>query len=307
MRIRTLIFMLLLVSTHATTAAQDSKFFREKLGKASEVYQHRSGISVRVDYDDEGQACGIIISEPARQRGDFQQLIAVAEELVPAAMRGAVIGTTGTIGDCTNDRIVDYERVLIVMDQNACYDHWVRIFFKRSSCPKPPTVPGLNPQRIEDMGPEARRKFLAENHLLSVPAPDWSLQDLDSRPVSLSDFSNKILVLSFVSAGGNGLEPTLKFLQTQYEKYKGKGIAFVCIDLAEKPDRKNIKINLERMGVTIPTLTDGSEVARRYNTIEPLIVLIDEKGVIRFKNSIWHDYRPFVTEQIEFLIESKKK
>ncbi len=307
MRIRTLMFMLLLVSTHATTAAQDSKFFREKLGKASEVYQHRSGISVRVDYDDEGQACGIIINEPARQRGDFQQLIAVAEELVPAATRGAVIGTTGTIGDCTNDRIVDYERVLIVMDQNACYYHWVRIFFKRSSCPKPPRVPGLNPQKIEDMGPEARHKFFVESQLLSIPASNWSLQDLNGRHVSLSDFSNKILVLSFVPAGGNAFEPILKFLQTQYEKYKEKGVAFICIDFTEKPDRQNIKINLERMGVTVPTLTDGSEIARHYNTIQPLIVLIDEKGVIRFKNSIWHDYRPFVTEQIEFLIESKKK
>ena len=140
-----------------------------------------------------------------------------------------------------------------------------------------------------------------------MPAPDWSLQDLNGRHVSLSDFSNKILVLSFVSAGGNVQEPTLKFLQAQHEKYKEKGVAFVCIDFTEKPDRQNIKINLERMGVTIPTLTDYSEVARRYNTIEPLIVLIDEKGVIRFRNSIWHDYRPFVTEQIEFLLKSKKK
>jgi peroxiredoxin len=170
-------------------------------------------------------------------------------------------------------------------------------------------VPGLNVKhvRIEDMDGEARRKFFVENHLLSIAAPDWSLQDLDGKPVSLSDFSNKILVLSFVSAEGNVEEPTLKFLQTQYEKYKGKGIAFVCIDFTEKPERQNIKINLERMGVTIPTLTDGSQVARRYNTIEPLIVLIDETGVIRFKNSIWHDYRPFVTEQIEFLLKSKKQ
>ena len=310
MKFRTSIFVLLFISPHAPAAAQDSKFFREKLGKAAEIYLHRSGISVRVDYDDEGQACGIVISEPSHQkRGNFHRLMAVAEELIPSETRGAFIGRTGTTGNCTKIEIMDYERVRIVMNEDACYEQWIRILVKRSSCPELPTVPGLDTpyKRMEDMDAEARRKFLAENHLLSVPAPDWSLQDLDGRPVSLSDFSNKLLVLSFVSAGGNVQEPTLKFLQTQYEKYKGKGIAFVCIDLAEKPDRQNIKINLERMGVTIPTLTDGSEVARRYNTIQPLIVLIDEKGVIRFKNSIWHDYRPFVTEQIEFLIESKKK
>lgn len=61
------------------------------------------------------------------------------------------------------------------------------------------------------------------------------------------------------------------------------------------------------MGVTIPTLTDYSKVARSYRTVEPLIVLIDEKGVIRFKNAIWHNYAPCVTEQIEFLLKSKEK
>jgi len=81
----------------------------------------------------------------------------------------------------------------------------------------------------------------------------------------------------------------------------------VCIDYTEEPDPRAIKISLERMGVTIPTLTDYSEVAKRYKTVEPLIVLIDENGMIRFKNTIWHNYPPFVTEQIEFLLKSKEK
>jgi hypothetical protein len=83
MRIHTLIFLLLLISAHATATAQDSKFFREKLGKpaeVAEVYVHRSGISVRVDYDDVGQACGVVISQSSRQkrevsfRGSWQSL-----------------------------------------------------------------------------------------------------------------------------------------------------------------------------------------------------------------------------------------
>ena len=52
-----------------------------------------------------------------------------------------------------------------------------------------------------------------------------------------------------------------------------------------RSDTQTIKTNLERVGVTIPTLIDYSAVARRYQTIEPLIVLIDEKGMIRFKNT----------------------
>lgn len=160
-------------------------------------------------------------------------------------------------------------------------------------------------EKIEGERLKARKKFFIESQLLNMPAPDWSLQDLDGRQTKLSDFSKRILVLSFVSAGGNVQEPMLKFLQAQYEKYKDKGIAFLCIDFSEKPDTQAIKNNLERMAVTIPTLTDSAVVARRYNTLEPLIVLIDETGTIRFKNTIWHDYRPFVIEQLEFLLKSK--
>jgi hypothetical protein len=108
--------VLLLITTHATTRAQDSKFFRKKLGKAAEVYLHKSGTSVRVD---EGQVCNIVISEPSGQRGDFQRLIAVSEELAPAAMRGTLIGRTGNIGNCINDRILDYERVFIMMEREC--------------------------------------------------------------------------------------------------------------------------------------------------------------------------------------------
>ena len=159
-------------------------------------------------------------------------------------------------------------------------------------------------EKIETNRLTARRKFFVESHLLNIPAPDWSLRDLDGRQVRLSDFSQKILVLSFLSAGGNSHESLLKFLQAQYEKYKDKGIAFVCIDYTENPDTTEIKTNLQRMGVDIPTLTGDSRVARRYATIEPLIVLIDGKGTIRFKNTVWHDYQPFVTEQLDYLLST---
>ena len=168
------------------------------------------------------------------------------------------------------------------------------------------TLSGLK-EKIEANRLRARRQFFVDSHLLNIPAPDWSLKDLDGKEVNLSDFSKSILVLSFVSAGGNSQEPLLRFIQSQYEKYKDKRIKFVLVDYTESPEPKSIKLNLERMGVTIPTLIDYSVVARRYKTISPLIVLIDEQGAIRFQNTVWHDFHPFVTEQIEFLLNSKEQ
>jgi tetratricopeptide (TPR) repeat protein len=168
------------------------------------------------------------------------------------------------------------------------------------------TLSGLK-EKIEANRLRARRQFFVDSHLLNIPAPNWSLKDLDGKEVKLSDFSTNILVLSFVSAAGNSQEPLLRFIQSQYEKYKDKRIKFILIDYTETPETKLIKQNLERIGVTIPTLIDYSVVARRYKTISPLIVLIDEQGTIRFQNTVWHDYHPFVTEQIEFLLNSKEQ
>ena len=161
-------------------------------------------------------------------------------------------------------------------------------------------------EKIESNRLAARQKFFVDNHLLNIQAPPWSLRDLEDKEVRLTDFSNMILVLAFLSTGGNTHDSMLEFLQAQYEKYKDQGIAFVLVDYLERPDIQLSKTHLKELGVTIPTLIDYSVVARRYNTIEPLIVLIDDKGVIRFRNSIWHNYHPYVTEQIKYLLESRE-
>ena len=125
--------------------APDTKFFKDKLGEPAQVYRHKSGVSVQVAYDDKGQACSIYITEPTRERGAyrFDRLRAVADELMPESARGSLRGQTGDIGNCISVDYRDYERVFLTMNHDACYDQWIRILFKRPSCPKPPQVPGL--------------------------------------------------------------------------------------------------------------------------------------------------------------------
>jgi hypothetical protein len=151
MRFLALIIVLLVSSVYATEVAQDSEFFRAKLGEPSkvidensEVYEQKNGISVRIGYDEEGQACSINIYALPVDRGNFQRLVAVANELVPLSTRGTIVGTTREIGNCTDLDFEDYERAFVIYNQNACYDQGVAILLKKSSCPKPPLVPALN-------------------------------------------------------------------------------------------------------------------------------------------------------------------
>jgi endonuclease YncB( thermonuclease family) len=127
---------------YAALGIQGSKFLRDKLGKPAELYRHPSGIDVKADYDDKGQVCSVTLSDPARQRFDrsASRLMAVADELIPNSIRGNFVGRTGEIGNCINLEYKDYERVFIEINENACYEQWVRIVFKRHSCGKPPQL-----------------------------------------------------------------------------------------------------------------------------------------------------------------------
>jgi hypothetical protein len=151
MSVPTLIIVLLLISGYATAAAQDSQFFKSRLGEpvnlseSSELYQQKAGITVRIDYDDYGDACSIQVSAPRRETGALQPLMSIALALIPSSMTGAVIRETSEIGDCTDVQYAEFQKVLIVKHNNACYGYPnVQILFKRRSCPKPLTPPALD-------------------------------------------------------------------------------------------------------------------------------------------------------------------
>lgn len=148
MKSLTLITLLLALSCPALAPAQSSKFFKDKLGKPAELYRHKTGINLRVEFDDEGQACSISVTDPSPQTGrirSFKSIEAVANELVPLSMRGSLVGKTQEIGNCINVRYESYERVFIELNENACYEQSVRVLFKRKPCPQHPNIPGLIP------------------------------------------------------------------------------------------------------------------------------------------------------------------
>jgi hypothetical protein len=148
MGLKTLTVILLAVSVFPSTPAQGPDYFRAKLGKPSELYRHKSGADVLIDYDERGQVCRINISDPAHREWSFQsfgRLAAVAAEITTPDMKGRLKATAAELGDCTDVRYEDYERVFIEINKNACYRQWVSILFKRGSCPKPPAVRNLLP------------------------------------------------------------------------------------------------------------------------------------------------------------------
>jgi hypothetical protein len=148
MKFRLLIIFLLALPGLQSISAQDSNYFRAKLGKPSEIYRTNSGAQVLVEYDEKGQVYRIDINDPAYRSMDikaFGRFMGIAADLVPSNMRGKLKGTAGEIGNCINVKYEDYERVFMELNENACYQQSVRVYFKRDSCPKPPIVRNLLP------------------------------------------------------------------------------------------------------------------------------------------------------------------
>lgn len=248
------------------------------------------------------------------KRGEFEQAITTLTEgveRVPYYSRderylsylGLAYEKTGRIDDAIETYVSLAGGVKTVSDKPG--ESLLALYRKRYG-----SLKGLE-LRIDNKRLKARQKLFVDAHLLNIPAPDWVLQGLDGRDVRLSDFANRLVVLRFVQTQSNDDVEKLKFLQEQYEKYKNRGVAFICIDEGYphpiEKRRQIIREALDRVGVTMPIVIDPDrKVLERYGTIESVIVLIDEKGVIRFKNWLWHDYHPFVTEQIEYLLKSQQ-
>ncbi len=136
-------------------------------------------------------------------------------------------------------------------------------------------------------------------------APDFTLKDLSGKPVSLSSYAGKkIIMLDFWATWCNVCKREMPVLEKVYKEYKDKGVEFLSITLDENiPQIKKI---LESKGVTYLTLIDeGAKVATEVYQLAgpiPLKVVIDKKGIVRYSHvGDYQEYPPeivFVFDEI---------
>jgi thiol-disulfide isomerase/thioredoxin len=112
-----------------------------------------------------------------------------------------------------------------------------------------------------------------------IDVPDFTLETVDGRPVSLSDFKDKSPVLLMFWATWCpycvGEMPQLMELRG---RVRGNDLAILAIDLEE--DRDRVAAYVEARGVNFPVLLDSdARVAGRYGVEGvPTFVLIDRQG-----------------------------
>lgn len=114
-------------------------------------------------------------------------------------------------------------------------------------------------------------------------AGDFTLRDIKGSEVSLRDFENKVVLLSFWATWCGPCHTELPLLYEIWERHRSRGFELVSINVDPADNENEVRQMVRRYRYRFPVLMDQeTEVANRFNpTMDlPFSVLIDRRGKI---------------------------
>ena len=143
---------------------------------------------------------------------------------------------------------------------------------------------------------------------IGKPAPEVVGVDLDGKPLKLSDYRGKVVMLS---AWGTWCLPCMKFVPHERKisaRMKGKPFALVGINLDDYDDAFRERLKEER--ITWPSFQDlrkgKPNITDELNLVFPSVVLMDHQGIVRG----WWKGAPapdVLDQEIDRLVEAASK
>jgi peroxiredoxin len=111
-------------------------------------------------------------------------------------------------------------------------------------------------------------------------APDFTLDDICGKKVTLSQFKGKVIILNFWSIWCGPCLAEIPSLNKLYLEFKDKGL--VVLAIAEDPAEKPVRSYIKEKGLVFPVLMDKErKVYFKYSLYGiPVSFLIDKKGFI---------------------------
>jgi peroxiredoxin len=114
-------------------------------------------------------------------------------------------------------------------------------------------------------------------------APDFTLNDLSGKKVTLSQFRGKVVILNFWSIWCGPCLAEMPSLNKLYLEFKDRGLVVMAV--AEDPAEKPLRSYIQEKGIAFTILMDkDKKVYFKYSLFGiPVTFLIDKKGVIAEK------------------------
>lgn len=119
---------------------------------------------------------------------------------------------------------------------------------------------------------------------IAKPAPDFSLSDINDKPVRLSDFKGKVVLLNFWSTTCAPCVAEIPSLNTLYRDLKGSGLTVLglSLDRSGKPVRELA----DKLQIAYPLLMDSQQDVYfdSYALFgQPVSIIIDRSGIVQDK------------------------
>ena len=133
-------------------------------------------------------------------------------------------------------------------------------------------------------------------------APDFTLESIDGKDVSLSDFQGKTVLIVFTSVNCKECESQMPYLVGAYQQENGKLAVLDIYHMIYDPRLVSNYVT-DKQFTTFPSLPDpNNSVANAYGATRypPTNFIIDTAGIIRYKK-----IGPFLSqEEIEDILKS---
>ncbi len=117
-------------------------------------------------------------------------------------------------------------------------------------------------------------------------APEWKLQDLDGKPVQLSDFKGKVVVLDFWATWCPPCVAEVPNFMALQKKYRDRGLVVVGISLDDDGPGE-VASFAKTQGMNYPIVMSSDEVIAEYGDVQaiPTTFLIDRSGKVVAKHT----------------------
>lgn len=115
-------------------------------------------------------------------------------------------------------------------------------------------------------------------------APEWSLLDVDGRPVKASDFKGKVVVIDFWATWCPPCRREIPDYIAWQKKYAERGLVILGFSVDEIPSSK-VKAFGAQMKINYPLVMADAKTADAFGGIEglPTAFVIDREGNIRHR------------------------
>lgn len=135
-----------------------------------------------------------------------------------------------------------------------------------------------------------------------LPAPNFTLSDINGRDVSLSDFRGKVVLLEFWATWCPPCIESVPELIMLQDRYKEKGFTIVAISLDKGVDKNSIvEAFSDKFKINYPILIADENIIDSYQIISiPTSVILDRDGVvIHIYPSYGMDFEEHLSKEIE--------